>query len=275
MKNQFRNYLKSNTFIYSIYRKLRIYKQILRARNTLDLCFDQFDKKIITDYEFSIRITDRHFNQVRLLESIIIHLSNWNISGSLVECGVYTGGASSFMLKSELRNNKLKKIRSYWGFDSFAGMPHASLKDGNYAAKWLSDLDQNITFDNALDGCLIGTKVNFADIDIVQNYLSETNYPSNQIHLVKGWFQDTLPLYREQIDDIALLRIDGDFYESTKTCLNFLEPNLVTGGVIIIDDYGSFPGCKIAVDEYIEKSTRLSKPIMYDSHQAFIYKIAN
>jgi hypothetical protein len=68
--------------------------------------------------------------------------------------------------------------------------------------------------------------------------------------MIKGWFNESLPLFKESIGDIAVLRLDGDWYESTKCCLDNLYDNVVNGGWVIIDDY-QLAGCKQAVDEYI------------------------
>jgi hypothetical protein len=70
---------------------------------------------------------------------------------------------------------------------------------------------------------------------------------------VKGWFQDTLPVWQNKIPDIAILRLDGDWYESTRICMETLYSKLVSGGICIIDDYGYNSGCRKAVHEYLDK----------------------
>jgi len=76
-------------------------------------------------------------------------------------------------------------------------------------------------------------------------------FPRERVTITKGWFQDTLPLKTEAIGKIAVLRLDGDFSESTKFCLEKLYDQVVSGDTVIIDDYGVFPGCLRAVDEFI------------------------
>jgi len=78
------------------------------------------------------------------------------------------------------------------------------------------------------------------------------NYPSEYTHYHKGWFQNTLPERSKQIDKIAILRLDGDWYESIKVCLENLYSKVVKNGFIIIDDYGLYAGCKKAVDEFLK-----------------------
>ena len=78
-------------------------------------------------------------------------------------------------------------------------------------------------------------------------------YDKNKIHYHKGWFQDTVPKDVEEIEKIAILRLDGDLYASTKVCLEYLYDKVVPKGLIIIDDYGTYEGCKKAVDEFRKK----------------------
>jgi hypothetical protein len=75
----------------------------------------------------------------------------------------------------------------------------------------------------------------------------------DNVFLVEGWFQDTLPGIQHKIGDIALLRLDGDLYESTMVCLDNLYDNVVAGGIIIIDDYSSLTGARKAVHDFFDK----------------------
>lgn len=78
-------------------------------------------------------------------------------------------------------------------------------------------------------------------------------YIKENIVISKGWFQDTLPKDKEKIGKIALLRLDGDWYESTKCCLENLYDNVIIGGYIVLDDYGYWEGAKKALDEFFIK----------------------
>jgi hypothetical protein len=91
-----------------------------------------------------------------------------------------------------------------------------------------------------------------ASIEDVQANMARSSYPSQRIHLVKGPVESTIPGVAP--DDIALLRLDTDWYESTRHELEHLFPRLVPGGVLIIDDYGHWQGARQAVDEYLAKS---------------------
>ncbi len=72
----------------------------------------------------------------------------------------------------------------------------------------------------------------------------------SRVHLVKGWFEETLPIHREKVGEIALLHLDGDWYESIKRCLDELYDQVTRGGYVVIDDYGYWRGCRQAVDEF-------------------------
>ena len=87
----------------------------------------------------------------------------------------------------------------------------------------------------------------------VQNNVKSINYPIEKIHFIKGKVEETIPNIMIP-EKIAVLRLDTDWYESTLHELEYLFPRLVKGGIIIIDDYGHWQGCKKAVDEYIEKN---------------------
>lgn len=90
-------------------------------------------------------------------------------------------------------------------------------------------------------------------IEICKELLEgKINYPSEFIHYHKGWFQHTLPEIKNEIDQIAILRLDGDWYDSIKVCLENLYDKVVPGGLVVIDDYGYYEGCTKAVDEFLE-----------------------
>ena len=147
-----------------------------------------------------------------------------NVLGAFVECGVHKGGASVLMaLNSE--------DRVTWMFDSFEGMPPPTDEDGPKAPDW--------------------TGKTAAIEQYLKSLLWDYEIPKNKVRIVKGWFKDTIP--KANLGQIAILRLDGDWYESTKVCLENLYDKVSFGGYIIIDDYGHWEGCRKAVDEFIEK----------------------
>src|SRR5262249_38056780 len=165
------------------------------------------------------------------------------LAGSIVECGVWRGGCAAVMAAVAAR---AKSNRRIWLFDSFEGMPEATTEDVGEAAKELAK--------SMMNGRLAAVGTNVASVDDVKTlFFKKLRLKEDNISIVKGWFQNTLPQHKPEIGSIAILRIDGDWYESTKVCIEQLYDNVIRGGYVIIDDYGYFPGCKKAVDEFIER----------------------
>jgi O-methyltransferase len=93
---------------------------------------------------------------------------------------------------------------------------------------------------------------------------------STRVHLVKGWFADTLP--KREIVPIALLHLDCDLYESVKLCLEQLYDDVIKGGCIVIDDYGCWEGCQKAVNEFIERRNLKVELIKVDYEGVYFHK---
>lgn len=169
-------------------------------------------------------------------------IENNKLAGAIVECGVWRGGCAAVMATV---TRKAKSNRMIWLFDSFEGMPEATKEDVGEDAKQLSR--------DLMTGKLSPVGTNVASVDDVKILFNKLHLKESNVIIVKGWFQNTLPQYRACIGGIAMLRIDGDWYESTKVCLEYLYDNVVGNGYVVIDDYGFFPGCKKAVDEFFER----------------------
>ncbi len=152
------------------------------------------------------------------------------IPGDLIETGVWRGGATIFM-RAILRAHEVTD-RVVWVADSFEGLPPPDTEaypedagDPHYQYQDLAvSLEQVIA--------------NFAKYDLLDD----------QVKFLKGWFRNTLPT--APIEKLAVLRLDGDMYESTMEALVALYPKLVPGGYLIVDDYGAIPGCRQAVQDY-------------------------
>lgn len=168
------------------------------------------------------------------------------VDGAFVECGVARGGCSAVMAliaKDEGINRRV------WMFDSFEGLPPQTDKDG--VQKPIRH--KNRKSNDLAPGYCLGTQQEVANF-----MYDELKLDSLYVLMVKGWFEDTLPEYKKVIGKIAVLRLDGDWYESTKCCLENLYDNVVLGGYVIIDDY-QLAGCKMAVDEFINKLSPVPK----------------
>jgi len=163
------------------------------------------------------------------------------VKGCIVECGVARGGSSALMA---LINRENHSGRKSWLFDSFEGLPEQTAED-EYEAP-VNKIPEDRSSPVVAKGYCLGT---FEEVeDLLFNKMA---FRRDDMFLVKGWFQDTLAPNKAKVGDIAILRIDGDWYESTKCCLENLFDNVVPGGYIIIDDYTSVVGCKKATDEFI------------------------
>jgi O-methyltransferase len=168
---------------------------------------------------------------------------------SFVECGVAKGGCLALMKYLSGNYNKV------FGFDSFEGMPNITNEDIDNYNKSCPLKDFGKVGDNLSGG-----------IENVLHTFKSLNINMDNVNLVKGFFQDTLNI-KENIDkigDIAILRLDGDWYESTKVCLEKLYDKVIIGGIIIIHDYGHYIGAKRAVDEFRNKNHIISPLIQTD-----------
>lgn len=160
------------------------------------------------------------------------------IPGAVVECGVWRGGSMMAVARTLL---ELSDIRDLYLFDTFAGMTEPGALDvdvlGEVAGgKYL----QSANGDNN-NWC-------FASLEEVQANIASTGYPKDRCHFIPGNVLETLP--HHNLGPIALLRLDTDWYKSTLHELRVLYPKLSTNGVLIIDDYGHWEGCKRAVHEF-------------------------
>lgn len=172
-------------------------------------------------------------------------------AGAFVECGTWRGGALAFFALSYRRQGGEPRRCPIFGFDSFQGMPRMTAADGAGASRWLYQREIDEIEPEFLNGALVGSEINRASADECRRVVRETSYPEDRVHIVPGWFQSTLPIWRDRIGPIAVLRIDGDFYESTRVCLETLYDQVIAGGVVIVDDYGTFEGCRRATDEFL------------------------
>ncbi len=172
------------------------------------------------------------------------YIQRKNIEGTIVECGVWKGG--SMMAVAETLLMLEDYDRELYLFDTFEGMSPPTENDtdinGIAAETLLDNSDKEI--EESVWCC--------ASLDVVKNTLNATHYPRDKIHYIRGMVEDTIP--KSVPEKIALLRLDTDWYESTKHELEHLFPRLSTGGVLIIDDYGHWKGARKAVDEYLEKN---------------------
>ena len=169
------------------------------------------------------------------------YVARSNISGDIVECGVWRGGsvmAAAMTLLSE------RETRALHLYDTFEGMPPPAPIDrrifgGKSASEMLKESDKSSVF------------WAYATLDEVRANLASTGYPQDLVHFIQGKVEETIP--KMAPEKISVLRLDTDWYESTKWELIHLYPRLSIGGVLIIDDYGFWEGSHQATDEYIRE----------------------
>ena len=153
--------------------------------------------------------------------------------GAIVECGCWKGGMACGLL--EIAGD----FRDFHFFDSFEGLPPAKPIDGQSAIDWQHDTDADNYYDN-----------NRADVEPFRRQVKAVATDGQRLHIHKGWFDQTLSSFPPD-QSIAVLRLDGDWYESTMTCLETLFDRVMPGGIVIIDDYLTWDGCTRAVHDFL------------------------
>jgi O-methyltransferase len=205
--------------------------QTLLKRRDLVLC-KQYNNTYTDRYEGRVwspnALTMIGIPRLLNLREVIETIEKEHITGEIIECGVWRGGACIYM---RLVLNELGSDRTVILADSFDGLPGPS--HPNDAG------DKHHTFD-ILKVPVAQVRENFSRCGIDGGYT-----------ILKGWFSDTLPAFNQKL---SVLRIDCDMYQSTSECLRFLYPNLSEGGFSIVDDYWALNGCRLAVDDYRERN---------------------
>jgi len=172
------------------------------------------------------------------------YIEGANVEGDIVECGVWRGGSMMMVASTLLSLNR--PDRDLYLFDTFEGLPRPD-----------EQADVDIWGNRAIDGWLpnsINEESSHwaeADEEEVRRNLYSTGFPHEHLHFIKGMVERTIP--DQAPEKIALLRLDTDWYQSTKHELDHLFDRVSSGGVLIIDDYGHFKGARKAVDEFLER----------------------
>jgi O-methyltransferase len=168
------------------------------------------------------------------------HVAEREIAGDFVECGVWRGG-NSILAADVFRS--LASGRSVWLFDTFAGMTEPTAADVNFRG-------ESAEAKFRLSGRADHNEWCYAPIEEVKANFANAGLLTGQVRFIKGDVAQTLSGAGELPETIAVLRLDTDWYESTRMELEALYPRLAPGGVLIIDDYGHWGGARKAVDEY-------------------------
>jgi hypothetical protein len=173
------------------------------------------------------------------------------VDGAVAECGVWAGGAIGLMASVNKRHGNPHRV--FHLFDSFEGLPQPSVHDVEVVAAFRDDHPELAPDDGSDPAALVAIGACASPLEQVRELFDDVlEIDPRQVVIHQGWFQDTIAAAAETIGPLAILRIDGDWYESTKVCLEGLYDSVVDGGFVIIDDYGYFSGCRKAVDEFFE-----------------------
>jgi O-methyltransferase len=164
------------------------------------------------------------------LYRLVQRVNKLGLPGDIVECGVWNGGSAALMGLADGQNTHSYKNRMLWLFDSFQGLPRPTEKDGN------------VERENYFEGWCKG------DVNRVRRIFAKLGVSPDVVRIVPGWFENTLR--NSPVDCIAILHIDADWYESVKLVLDVFYDKVVPGGFIILNDYGTWPGCNQAVDDF-------------------------
>lgn len=182
----------------------------------------------------------------------VSYVEDEQIPGAFVECGVWRGGSVMAMARKLVDLDRTD--RDIWLYDTFEGMTAPTADD--------VEASSGLTAAQLMETTAVGDGNNvwaFATQQDVVTNLRLTGYDTDRFRLVKGDVAVTLAEQAPQ--EIAILRLDTDWYESTKVSLETLYPRLAVGGVCILDDYGHWIGARKAVDDYFEQLGR--RPYMH------------
>jgi len=178
--------------------------------------------------------------RMHALYEAVGHIERSGLEGDVVECGVWRGGSSMLAALALLRSGAPE--RTLWLYDTFAGMSEPTEYDVAASGERVGEGWDR--YRDRRDHPVLA----YAGLAEVRANLASTGYPDDRIRYVEGKVEDTIP--DRMPERIALLRLDTDWYESTRHELEHLYPRLVPGGVLIIDDYGAWEGARRAVDEW-------------------------
>lgn len=204
------------------------------------LDFDDTDRALVA-YVQTCTMTSPE--RIFALANAVRWVADEKLPGSIVECGVWRGG--SMMATARTLLSRGVDDRELYLFDTFEGMSAPTHQDRDVRGRSAhGKFNATKLGADSSDWCR-------ATIEDVTANLTRTGYPAERLHFVKGKVEDTIPEHAPE--QIALLRLDTDWYSSTRHELVHLWPRLIPGGVCIIDDYGHWAGARLAVDEYFKE----------------------
>jgi O-methyltransferase len=188
---------------------------------------------------FTMGTTERLYALFKAVE----HVEALGVEGAFVECGVWKGGST--MCCALTLGALASTHRPLYLYDTFTGMTEPGPRDTDFRGRSAHAMWKRTTRGSVTDWCLAN------EAEARANVLS-TGYPADRVHIVTGRVEETIPAVAP--DKIAVLRLDTDWYDSTRHELVHLYPRLSPGGILIIDDYGYWRGAREATDEYLRQT---------------------
>jgi O-methyltransferase len=203
-----------------------------------------------TDYDEQARdiiravrpYTMTHHSKLFALVCAALYVSEHRIPGDVVESGVWRGGSMQAVARAF--HSVGDTSRDLYLFDTFGGMPPPGEQDVRHDGVPAENLMARASRRRAIWAV--------ASLEDVQQGFTQVPYPSEKIRYVKGRVEETVP--EQAPEHISILRLDTDWYESTRHELEYLYPRLVSGGILFIDDYGYWQGSRLATDEFLDRT---------------------
>lgn len=209
--------------------------------NRVSSCPD-LEPAFVEIYEEARPFTMVSLERLYAVYQAVRHVVRAGLPGDFVECGVWKGGCS--MVAALTFAHLGDTSRTLWLYDTFEGMTEPEEQDTDYRGESARDRMEHEGIERPGQWC-------HGPLDAVKQVMASTGYPEARLRYIQGRVEDTLPTLRPE--RVAVLRLDTDWYASTRHELECLYPQLVTGGVLLIDDYGHWRGCRQAVDEYFSE----------------------
>ena len=219
-------------------KKQKIKEEVVAQQIPVDMKEAAFEKLYNLCKPFTMTSTERMYSLYKAVNYILEN----NIPGDFVECGVWKGGSA--LLIAQMLSDKNIVDRKVILYDTYEGMSEPTEQDKNIVGRPATSLLQESSID------IQDSIWCYSSFEEVKHNLSLSGLLPECIIMIKGKVEDTIPT-QLPTKSISLLRLDTDWYESTKHELNYLYPLLNKNGVLIIDDYGHWEGCRKAVDEYV------------------------
>lgn len=234
-----RAFARNNPLIVSVYKILKrllvapFYLTSLRTMQLDKVPFRElFNRKKMSILTVAAPYTKAGYPRLTNVYDLAVEIEENGIDGAFVECGTWKGGCAAIMSAVAHRYGGR---RTTWYFDSYEGMPPPTAEDGT-----TEETDH-----------MLGDYLRASVADVEELVFGKLKLPRERNIIVKGWFEDTLSVRKNEVGPIAILRLDADWYEPTKLILNELYDQVVSGGYVIFDDYGRWQGCKKATDDFI------------------------